>query len=250
MKEFKVRDLRKKEQYKIDDEYLNGYARLCGIYATVVYNSLSRHAEFATQQCWPSIKTICEQHNISNKSVIKGIKELEKWGIIKIIKEKDDKTKRQLNNIYILLDKSEWKEKPIRVNDIHTESRVNNREEPSERQEKSRVNDIHCKDNTVIKDNTLEGIATQGVAVNELLGLFEKINPTINYGNITQRKALSDLTEKFGIEKIRSAIEYAVSIYGKQYAPTITTPIQLKNKLSELGAYKLRENKQPLAVKI
>src|SRR4030065_2702806 len=126
-KGFKVRDLRKKDQYKIDDAYLNGYARLCGVFATAVYNSLSRHADFHTQEAFPSIERIAEQHAISKPSVIKGIKELEKWGIIKIIREKDELTKRQLNNIYQLIDKSEWVEKPSRVNDIDTGNRVNNR---------------------------------------------------------------------------------------------------------------------------
>lgn len=109
--EIKIRDLRKKDQYKIDDVYLNGYAKLCGVYATVVYNSLSRHADFHTQECFPSIALIAEQHNISEGSVISALDVLEKSGIIKKIIRKDPKTKRQLTNIYCLLDKSEWKNK-------------------------------------------------------------------------------------------------------------------------------------------
>ena len=62
--DIKVRDLRKKDQYKVDDAYLNGYARLCGVYATAVYNSLSRHSDFHTQECFPSIEKIAYQHKI------------------------------------------------------------------------------------------------------------------------------------------------------------------------------------------
>ena len=43
---------------------------------------------------------------------MRGIKELERWNIVKKIKEKDEKTKRQLNNIYVLIDKSEWVSAP------------------------------------------------------------------------------------------------------------------------------------------
>jgi len=54
---------------------------------------------------------------------MRGIKELQKWNIVKKIKEKDEKTKRQLNNIYVLIDKSEWVPKPeTRVAVGNTES--------------------------------------------------------------------------------------------------------------------------------
>lgn len=153
--QFKIRDVRKRDQYKLDDAYLNGYAKYCGAFATLVYNSLARHADFNTQECWPSIDLIAEQHGISKPSVIKGLKALEKWGIIKTVREKDEKTKRQKNNTYLLIDKSDWIPRDTRVNDIDTESRVNNRTEPGQRGIKSRVNEVDCKDNT-LKDNTLK----------------------------------------------------------------------------------------------
>lgn len=153
--QFKIRDMRKKEKYFVDDAYLNGYARLCGVYATAVYNSLSRHANFHNQTCFPSIEKIAEQHSISKRSVIRGIEELRKWRIIKRIKEKDKKTKRQRHNTYFLLDKSEWIPKPqgeSRVSDTHSESRVHISPEPSALQSKSRVSEMDCKDNKDIKD--------------------------------------------------------------------------------------------------
>lgn len=78
---FKVRDLRKKEQFIIDDAYVNGYARLVSPYATCTYLSLCRHADKA-QKAFPSIKLIALQHAISPKSVKRGIKELILWNII------------------------------------------------------------------------------------------------------------------------------------------------------------------------
>ena len=194
-REFKIRDLRKKDQYKVDDEYLNGYARLCGVYATCVYNSLARHTEFYTQECFPSIKLIAEQHNLSKPVVISALGVLENANIIKKIKEKDEKG-RQKKNVYVLLDKSEWKNKldiipiknkrginnerdnlgkfQVRVNNTDTDnpskqygqSRVNDTD-------KSRVNDMDCKGITEDKDNTVEGLAVQ--APQEEI----KENPTI-----------------------------------------------------------------------
>lgn len=140
---FRVRDLRKKDQYKVDDAYLNGYARLCGVYATAVYNSLSRHADYETQACFPSIELIAEQHNISKPTVIKAIRVLQQWNIVSVSRNKDSETKRQLPNVYLLLDKSEWVPKDSRVNHVDSE--------PSKSHDKSRVNHVYHKD-THIKD--------------------------------------------------------------------------------------------------
>lgn len=99
---FEVRDLRRKEKFFVDDLYLNGYAKKCGIYATGVYLSLCRHAN-REQQCYPSIGKIAEELDISRSQVIRVIKVLKKHNIIKVIR-----IGKKLNNRYLLLDKSEW----------------------------------------------------------------------------------------------------------------------------------------------
>lgn len=106
-----IRDSRRRQMYRIDDDYLNGYARLCGVNATAVYNSLCRHAD-TNQESWPSIERIMDQHGLSKPTVIKAIKQLEKWGIVSVVREKNQKTKRQMVNVYVLVDKSQWKTKP------------------------------------------------------------------------------------------------------------------------------------------
>ena len=104
---FKVRDLRKKQQFIIDDTYLNGYARLMSPYATCAYLSLCRHADKA-QKAFPSIRRIGEQHHISAKSVKRGLKELLSWNIIR-----KQRLGGRMSNTYWLLDKSEWKSKGL-----------------------------------------------------------------------------------------------------------------------------------------
>jgi len=75
--------------------------------------------------------------------------------------------------------------------------------------------------------------------------IFQKINPTINYGNKTQRSAVTEMIKKMGFEKTRDSALYAVLVQGQPYSPTITTPYQLKEKLSSLIAYYTKEkNKQ------
>lgn len=120
-KRIEVRDARNRHMYRVDDEYLNGYARLCGVYATVVYNSLCRHVD-TNQECFPSIEKIAEQHAINRKTVLSAIKALEEWGIVVVKKRKDEKTKRQLVNVYQLTDKSSWKPKPSPSQGLGAES--------------------------------------------------------------------------------------------------------------------------------
>lgn len=110
--EIVIRDVRKKEKFQLDDEYLNGYARLCGIFSTGVYNCLCRHADFNTQKCFPSIKTIAYKLGISEASVKRGIKGLVDWNIIIKERSRHPENAKWVNNSYILLDKSIWKTKP------------------------------------------------------------------------------------------------------------------------------------------
>jgi len=106
-KNFEVRDKRAKDRFYLDDQYLNGYAKKCGIYATGVYVSLCRHSNLE-QKCWPSIKKIAEELNISQTQTRRAIKILEEYKIIK-----KEQLGKKLNNRYWLLNKSEWSDRTL-----------------------------------------------------------------------------------------------------------------------------------------
>lgn len=101
--QFEVRDLRERNKFVVDDKFLNGYARFLGIYCVGVYNSLCRHAN-KEQKCWPSIRKMSKELDICRNMIIKSIKYLEFWHIIK--KQRIGKTAA---NRYLLLDKKRWK---------------------------------------------------------------------------------------------------------------------------------------------
>jgi len=109
--EFKVRDLRNKQFFMVDDAYLNGYARLCGWKATLVYMALCRHSN-KNQVCFPSKKLMAEELDISERSVYNAIKTLESWGIIRIQKKQRKNDGKYMSLIYVLADKKTWKSKP------------------------------------------------------------------------------------------------------------------------------------------
>jgi hypothetical protein len=104
-KEIKLRDMRHKEKFQIDDAYLNGYAKKCGIYATGVYVSLCRHSN-NDQNCFPSAATIAKELDMSEKQVYRSIKILEDHNIIM-----RERVGKKLNNLYFLVDKSQWSDR-------------------------------------------------------------------------------------------------------------------------------------------
>ena len=143
---FKIRDLRKKDQFKIDDAYLNGYARVCRPVATAVYNSLCRHAEFNSQKAFPSQELMAYQHSISIKAVRKGIKKLIEYNIIMV--ERERRSGKFMNYVYTLLDKSEWKPVHHRSKPTYGEPG----DKTATRQNTTMVK-RPTKDNKVFKDN-------------------------------------------------------------------------------------------------
>ena len=102
----RIIDKRRKEKFQVDDAYLNGMARVCGWQATLVYLCLCRHAN-TEQEAFPSVKLMKEKLGISRNTVLKGIQNLEAHNVIEIEKMRNKLGKWQ-NNVYVLIDKSEW----------------------------------------------------------------------------------------------------------------------------------------------
>jgi len=247
---FKTRDKRKKGWFFMDNDYLNGYAKFFGAIGTAIYVSLCRHADSESQKCYPSVKLISEELTISNKTVIKYLKLFVKYNLIAVSKGNRNTKQQWQNNEYLLLDKSEW----IKPSEPITHGFV---PKPSVLEGESQVYPVHTKETNKNKDNTSIRIEVlQGKSPDEnhdgIVQVFEKfqqINPTINYGHKTNRKAANDLIKKFGLEKTLRTVDFAIQVQSKKYAPIITTPYQLKEKFSQLMVYYYRENNNKLEPK-
>ena len=72
---------------------------------------------------------------------------------------------------------------------------------------------------------------------NQIFDLFYEFNPMTDYGNLTQRKAINQLIDKIGFDKLKGSVLYALGIQKEQFAPRISTPLQLKNKFGDVIAY-------------
>jgi hypothetical protein len=109
--EFEVISL-DKTFYMKPDEYLNGWAKKCGWKATLVYDSLWRHAD-RSRESFPSIKLMSDEHGVSTDTIKRGIRTLESFGIISREQKTDPITGKFKHNTYVLLAKKHWKEPTV-----------------------------------------------------------------------------------------------------------------------------------------
>ncbi len=98
-------------------------------------------------------------------------------------------------------------------------------------------NDKNVKNEKNIIKNTIDTCEQSSQDIVDIINIFKTINPTINFGNKTTRKAAADLIKQFGKEKTLEYANYAISVFGTPYAPQITTPYELREKLSKLAGY-------------
>lgn len=109
----------------------------------------------------------------------------------------------------------------------------------------------HTKETNTKETNTKEITSEQSSQVQKIMEVFSHINPTLNWGNKTDRGACLDLIKKFGFPNTKVMAERAVEVQGRAYAPRITKPYQLKSKLADLKIYFDSENaKKPKIIKI
>lgn len=90
--------------------------------------------------------------------------------------------------------------------------------------------------------------------VNKIFDLFYKtINPTINFGNKTNRKSCQELIDRFGFDVVErmTALICEAQQKGDQFCPVATTPYQMKEKLAQFKIYfNNKKNGKPTYKKI
>jgi hypothetical protein len=250
---FKIRDKRQKGWFYLDNEYLNGLGKEMGPIGIAVYVSLCRHAD-QDQKCFPAQQTIAEEIGVGTRTVVNYLGRLEERNVIRKKRERTNDGK-WLNNVYYLIDKTEWVYPSARDADGKPSA---NKDKAKCRKMQSQVHQMHTNNtNKKYTNSNNTNIATQSVAgkdINNLIDLFESVNPTHNrlFKNKTQRKAIEDLVKKWGKDKIEWIIKVIPKTNEMKYAPTITTPIQLADKLGNLVAFikKSKIKNKPTIAKI
>jgi DNA-binding transcriptional regulator YhcF (GntR family) len=138
--EVEIKDKRTIGWFRVDNEFIDVFARHLGATTTVVYMSLCRHTNNTTSQSFPSMRLIADENGISTRSVIRATNQLEKWGIIKVHRQKKEDGTRA-NNLYTLQDKRLWKKLwKTRLSDkLSRGNHVTKKTPPSDKSDKNHV---------------------------------------------------------------------------------------------------------------
>lgn len=248
---YKGRDMRSKGWFWLDNDYLNGYAKILGPIGTAVYISLCRHADQTNQKCFPAMETIAEENGIKSRNTVsKYLKELEKYNIIEITEEYDKETKKRLNNVYELLDKIYWKPKPCTRDEHGSHAQLVTK--PCTSDEQSHAQEMSSKEthNKETHNKETSKVNLAGKKFSQLgadvIKQFETIDPKNKkyYNNTTQREASDFLIEEYSFEMVSKIILFLPKTNVMEYMPTITTPVQLRDKWIQLESALLREKQK------
>lgn len=243
--ENKILDERSFNYFRLDNEFIDEQSKKCGWQGTIVYTALCRHAN-KQGTCFPSINTLAKELSVNRKTVMKGLDSLEKRRIITI-----EKTIRSdggySNNVYNLKDKRYWI-----VDDLHTPQSTT-RTTPSVSEGLPLVPEKDSK-NTNNKYTNNKELADKSADVgnfkikddiNSILEEFYTFNPGLNFGNKTQRDAVSFLINKFGKDELLGMIKWYKEKISDRFCPVATTPLAFKNKIGEIMVY-AEKLKQPV----
>lgn len=233
---FKVRDKRQRGWFWLDQEYFNGYAKIFGPIGLSVYLSLCRHADNETQECWPSMELIAEEIGVSRISVVRHLKKLEDFRIINVKREKDPQSNRQLNNVYTLTDKSEWKQKPG-ISKTHGKPSISENESRVSSPSISKIQELDSI--TILKE--LDSSSAQGAenATNALITLFKEVNPSygVLFARPPQRAAADRLLKLHSLDWWERFMPAYVLALEDRFCPRATTPIKMEEKIGDIEHY-------------
>lgn len=77
--------------------------------------------------------------------------------------------------------------------------------------------------------------------VNIALGMFNRYNPAVGYDKPHYRKAIKSLLTHFPPESVECMVKDAFASNGQDFAPNITTPVELFNKFKKLEIFLKRK---------
>lgn len=197
-----------------------------------------------------SLSQLGEMTGLSRRTIIYTLQELEAKKILFIIREKQGK----LNKVNLIKFNKDYETWVVQNSALQV---IKNREKAKISSAKLRTlkrgsaklgkrvvqnsvkngNSFAPTKETIQKTYTKDIYSEQSSQIKQLFEVFYKINPTINWGNKTSRKAAADLIKKFGLEGTLKMAEQIVAVQGQPYAPRATTPYQMKEKLAEFKIY-------------
>lgn len=246
MKDVKIRDKRNKDWFRLDNEYLNGYAKIFGAVGTAIYVSLCRHADNETQACFPSMEQMARELGISRKTVWTYIKRFEQHNLILREEQKrQEGSKRFQNCTYFLLDKSEWKKHPeegSREYQLHTEAVGNGYTTPCVNDDTSREYQLHSnnthKNNTHLNKTNTSPIGEGASPVSEVPVTVEKSSDSIpDFAEpLPPSSATPPSKPSYGNADVNAVLDYLRAVIGlTDFAEPVSEQRKWATHIARLG---------------
>lgn len=178
-------------------------------------------------------------------SIKTGIPESTIEDILKFL-EKQHQIRQQKTTKFRLITVINWKQYQ------NSDSKSDNKATTKQQQADTNNNDKNDKnENNILSTNVDEPTApaeieyipeersnsTENKQVMGIMLAFRRINPTLKINHRTHRTAIKEMIKMFGYDKLKKYAQYAISVQGQKYAPTITTPYLLQQKIAELKIY-------------
>lgn len=213
--------------------------------ADCIYNLSNSPESKIRGWCYSSKSYIAKFIQIGERTVFRCIDTLIKKGII----EKDEETKylRTTKTWYttaIIAEKPTYDKVAEGMPDRQTD--LCQTGSPTY----DKVADNNNKDNKIDNNIILAEPSSAGrkdQKIFDLIEAFNGVNPSYQkfFANTTQRQALERLTKKVDSEKLKEIIRFLPKTNQQKYAPSITTPLQLEDKLAQWLAFmrKIQDNK-------
>ena len=73
--------------------------------------------------------------------------------------------------------------------------------------------------------------------IKTIMGLFIEKNPSLKWGDKSQRKACAEMLAKWSLEAVKKMAEQILAVQGKPYAPVATTPYMMWKKIAQFKTY-------------
>lgn len=246
----RIVDKRNKSKFFVDDYFLDKFSKIVGPACSVLYMWLCRHAN-EEGECFPGQEKLAENMGVDVRTIRRNLEILEKHNIISIVQMGLRK-----NNRYYLLDKSEWVEASIQTGQkcpVIDRTKMSSLDRTSDDTESDK--NVRSRPDTIMSgpivrvpvvNGSNEGVTDTNVSVqdepavvnpvNALFSILLEVNQTLNFGNKTERSAAQRIIDRLGEEKALASARAAVmaSRSGEQFAPSITTPLELEKKMGKL----------------
>ncbi len=216
-----------------------------------LYSQLKRLAgESGDKTCYPSFKYLKKQMGVGSAKLKESFKYLIKYKWIDDLGKRQVPTKGGSQWINVYRVNNIWK---MNMDYYHNKSKgVSNQTPLEETKGVPEMNKgipesakgcpvIGAKERTYkrTKERTLATKVAEKISINDLIDLFKDINPSYEklFKNKTQRSVIERLVAKFGELKLKKLIKILPKTNKMQYAPSITTPLQLEDKMGSLKVF-------------